>query len=183
MNTHHFIGDSIAPSPLASVRKRRAILGTGKLPQALHDMTKNRFIYAETDNDKEPSIQMSSIESAKRNIWKIGIPVGNELRGSLPGLTAEQHSAKKFLEEIKDTVSFQSHRPEWIDSLPVPRLKIDRASRAMRRFDGTRVNPLWVYDNARFAFEDSSWPWGLVGRLFNNEGESGTAALIGDRLV
>ena len=42
---------------------------------------------------------------------------------------------------------------------------------------------LWVYDSARFALEDASWPWGLVGRLFNNRGQSGTGALIGDRLV
>lgn len=60
---------------------------------------------------------------------------------------------------------------------------LDKAARSMRRFDGRRAEPLWVYDSARFPFQDSSWPWGLVGRIFNNEGASGSGALIGDRLV
>lgn len=40
-----------------------------------------------------------------------------------------------------------------------------------------------MYDNARHTFQDSSWPWGLVGRIFNNRGYSGTGTLVGDRIV
>jgi V8-like Glu-specific endopeptidase len=94
----------------------------------------------------------------------------------------ERHPAEKFLKEVDQSVSFKSHRPDWVDALPQPRLTLGKASQAMNRFDGTRVEPLWVYDSARFAFEDSSWPWGLVGRIFTPEG-SGTGTLIGDRLV
>jgi V8-like Glu-specific endopeptidase len=54
----------------------------------------------------------------------------------------------------------------------------------MRRFNGKRVEPLWVFGNDdRWQFRDPAWPWGLVGRVFNSRGESGTGALIGDRLV
>src|SRR5262249_43809067 len=93
------------------------------------------------------------------------------------------HPARKFLEEVNEAVSFKSHRPDWIDASPAPRLRSAKPARLMRRFNGRRVEPLWVYDSARHAFEDSSWPWGLVGRIFNNEGASGSATLIGDRLV
>jgi V8-like Glu-specific endopeptidase len=62
-------------------------------------------------------------------------------------------------------------------------LVLDKSSQLLRRFDGRRAQPLWVYDSARHAFQDSSWPWGLVGRIFNDRGQSGTGALIGDRLV
>src|SRR5579859_1576908 len=105
MNSHRFIGDKIAPTPLTSVRRNRAMLGIGKLPQALQEMMKARFIYAETDGHEKPKIEVDSVKHAGRNLWKIGIPVGNELQGALPGQTAEQHPAKKFLEEIKENVS------------------------------------------------------------------------------
>jgi len=43
---------------------------------------------------------------------------------------------------------------------------------------------LYVFGNdERWEFRDPSWPWGLVGQVFNNEGMSGTATLIGDRLI
>ena len=45
---------------------------------------------------------------------------------------------------------------------PVPRLMLDRYARSLHQIDGRRVQPLWVYDSTRYAFEDSSWPWGLI---------------------
>ena len=181
--THRFIGDHHAPTPLASVRTRRAILGSGAIPADLRAMVRTRALYLETDSDKKPEVKIDSVGRRGHHLWKIEVPVSERLKGARPGLTLERHPSTKFLGEVRERVSFKSHRPDWIDSLPVPRLRLDKATRSMRRFDGRRVEPLWVYDSARFAFEDSSWPWGLVGRIFNSDGFNGTGSLIGDRLV
>src|SRR2546421_11707040 len=182
MAKHRFIGDRQAPAPLASVRTRRAVLGTGKIPSELRAMSRMRSLYVETDSNKKPQVNIESVGKRGQYLWKVAVSVDEELKGARPGLTLEQHPAAKFLEEVDEDVSFKSHRPDWIDALPVPRLKLEKVTRSMRSFDGRRVEPLWVYDNARFAFQDNSWPWGLVGRIFTPEG-SGTGTLIGDRLV
>ena len=54
----------------------------------------------------------------------------------------------------------------------------------MKRINGRRVTPLWVFGNDdRWQFRDASWPWGLVGRVFNNRGQSGSGTLVGNRIV
>ncbi len=179
---HRFIGDSHAPTPLATVQRRRPVLGSGKIPAEIQAMMRSRALYFETESGKKPQIDIDAIESQGQKLWKVQVPVSERLKGARPGLTLERHPAEKFLKEVVQSVSFKSHRPDWVDALPQPRLTLGKASQAMNRFDGTRVEPLWVYDSARFAFEDSSWPWGLVGRIFTPEG-SGTGTLIGDRLV
>lgn len=54
----------------------------------------------------------------------------------------------------------------------------------MRRLNGRPIEPLVVFgsDN-RLVFRDASWPWGLVGRVFNSRGSSGTGVLVGPRIV
>jgi V8-like Glu-specific endopeptidase len=183
MATHCFIGDSVAPTSLARVRARRAILGTGRVPEALRTLSQERRIYAETDSNKKPQVQIEAVEGRGKHVWEVTVPVGEALQGARAGQTAERHPAARFLDEVRESISFQAHRPDWIDANPMPRLVLDQAARIMRRFNGKRVQPLWVYDSARYPFQDASWPWGLVGRIFNDQGYSGTGALIGDRLV
>jgi V8-like Glu-specific endopeptidase len=183
MANHRFIGDRETPMPLASVRARRPILGSGKVPSELRALARKRVFYLETDSNKKPQVDIDSVGARGQHTWRIEVPVDEQLKGARQGLTLERHPAERFLSEVDERVSFKSHRPEWIDALPVPRLRSEKASRSMRRFNGRRTEPLWVYDSARFAFQDSSWPWGLVGRIFNSDGFSGTGSLIGDRLV
>jgi len=182
MAIHRFVGDRDLPAPIASIRRRRPLLGTGIVPAALMAMQSTRTLYTVTESQNKPIVDIDHIGDGK-HLWKIRVPVTEQLRGARPGLTLERHPAVKFLKDVTEAVSFKSHRPDWIDALPVPRLKLDRVAHTMRRFDGTRVEPLWVYDSARRPFEDSSWPWGLVGKIFNDQGFYGTGALIGDRLV
>jgi V8-like Glu-specific endopeptidase len=145
-------------------------------------MSGTRALYLETDSNTKPQVDIKSVGSGRQHLWKIEVPVGEQLKGARPGLTMERHPSANFLAEVDEAVSFNSHRPDWMDATPVPRLA-EKPVRSMRRLNGQRVEPLWVYDSARYAFEDSSWPWGLVGRIFNNEGASGTGTLIHNRVV
>ena len=180
MPSHRFIGDHEAPEPLTSVRARRAERGTRQIPEALQWLMATRISYLQADS--RPDVHVESLSGSGQQEWRIAVPVDNRLNGARAGLTLERHPAAKFLDEVDESVSYTSHRPDWIDTLPVPRVALGHA-RMMRRLDGTRTQPLWVYDSRRYPFQDDSWPWGLVGRIFNNRGESGTGTLIGNRLV
>ncbi len=183
MPIHRFIGDREAPTALGAVRRRRPSLGTGKMPAELSEMARNRSIYTTAEGNQKPKVDVEAVNDGGRQLWRVRVPVSDQLRGARPGMTRERHPSDKYLAEVNADVPYRSHRPDWIDSLSVPRLVLDRAVRMLRRFDGTRSEPLWVYDSQRRAFEDDSWPWGLVGRIFNDQGFSGSGALIGDRLV
>jgi hypothetical protein len=182
MATHPFIGDRDAPTLHSSVRTRRAMQGTGSRPNELERMAAVRTIYSQTDTRARPKIAVDSVEHAGANLWKVDVPVA-ALGGARPGRTLERHPASRFLKEMGDPVSFDSYRPDWLDALPTPELARPETRRFMRRIGGRLTEPLWVYDSHRRAFVDDSWPWGLVGRIFNNNGFSGTGSLVGDRLV
>ena len=182
MATHRFIGDRSTPTALAAVRKIRPALGSCEVPELIRSAARTRVLYTTGDAKEKPHVRIDSVEDGGRRIWRVEVPVDAEFKGARPGLTAEQHPATKFLAEVDEHVSYTSHRPPWVDVLPVPQLRRP-SQRWLRRFNGTRVRPLWVYDNARHAFENDAWPLGLVGRIFNSEGYSGTGSLVGDRLV
>ena len=54
----------------------------------------------------------------------------------------------------------------------------------MRRLNGRRVKPLYVWGNDdRQLYEDTSYPWGCVGKIYNSDGFQGSGALVGANLV
>ena len=120
MAIHRFIGDREIPTPLASIRTRRPLLGTGKIPAELRAMARSRTLYTATDLNKKPQVDIDYVPNGGKHLWKIQVPVGDELRGARAGLTLERHPGEKFLKDVKETASFKSHRPDWIDALPVP---------------------------------------------------------------
>ncbi|HXA30147.1 MAG TPA: trypsin-like serine protease [Candidatus Angelobacter sp.] len=182
MAAHQFIGDRNAPTLHPTVRAQRAILGSGARPEALTRMAGVRTLYTTTEKKAKPHVQVESVEGDS-TVWRVDVPTADDLRGARPGHTLERHPAEKFLKEVGKDAGFASNRPKWIDALPAPDTSRHAEAPFMRRFDGRMVRPLWVYDSHRRAFVDDSWPWGLVGRIFNSNGFSGTGSLVGDRLV
>lgn len=110
MAIHRFIGDREAPTPIASIRARRPLLGTGKLPAALSAMARTRTLYAMTDSNRKPTVDIDPVGTGGKHLWKIQVPVSGDLRGARPGMTLERHPASKFLKQVKNSVSFKSHR-------------------------------------------------------------------------
>jgi len=125
------------------------------MPEDLRAMMGTRALYFQADSNQRPQVGVESVDGAAQHVWRINVPVSDELRGARPGRTMERHPATKFLAEVSEGASFTSYRPAWADALPVPRLMLERNVRTFRRFNGRRVRPLWVYDSARHAFQDS----------------------------
>jgi len=179
-----FIGDRDAPEGLGVVSARRAILGTGKRPRELEALTSNRSIFVKGTGSRKPSVLVERAGKGEAGIWRIDVPVDDELFGARPGLTMNREKPDAILRQVDAKVPFVGHRPEWADALFVPRRAAPERQLTLRRFSGRRVTPLWVFGrDDRSQFRDPTWPWGLVGRIFNNQGFSGTGALVGDRLV
>src|SRR5208282_4660412 len=51
MSSRRFIGDRDTPMSFASMRRRRAVLGTGHRPEALREMARSRSFYIESSSD------------------------------------------------------------------------------------------------------------------------------------
>ena len=180
MVTHRFIGDREHPTPLHQVHRRRPMVGSGEIPSGLATLAARRVLY--TEGERAPDVEVLAAAEDQPGLWRVEVPVGTG-RGARPGRTTDRHPPDKFLGEVPESPDYQAFRPDWVDALPVPRLRLHGHAPSMRRFSGRPTEPLWVYDSHRFPYVDDSWPWGLVGRIFNNQGFSGTGTLVGDRIV
>jgi hypothetical protein len=121
-------------------------------------------------------------------MWRVDIPIDQTgPAGAMYGQTGTRRAPEEFLPEIDPNVDFRGFRPEWTDSLPVPRVLPDDAAspmvrlgrrRLVRPFQTTRFPP-----EERQVYRDSTWPWGLVCKIFTSAGKRGSAALVGNRLA
>jgi V8-like Glu-specific endopeptidase len=177
-----FIGDQTPPDAPSKVHARRPLFGQGERPQELLERARHRSYYIPAGDAGKPQVRIERVDDEE--IWRIDFPVDPTLVGARPGREATRVSPQSILEETDNQVPFTAMRPQWADLLYVPRRAAVEHHSLLRRFNGRRVRPLWVFGNDdRWQFRDPAWPWGLVGRIFNNQGFSGTGALIGDRLV
>jgi V8-like Glu-specific endopeptidase len=179
-----FVGERDAPDDLSSVHTRRPLLGTGDRPRELEALATRRSVFVETAGSRKPEVHVERAGKGESRIWRVDVPIDNRLQGARPGLTMRRDSREAVLSGVDEKLPFAGFRPDWADALFVPRRAAPERPQTLTRFDGRRVTPLWVFgqDN-RWQFRDPSWPWGLVGRIFNNQGYSGTGALVGDRIV
>lgn len=177
-----FTGDQRQPDALADVYARRPVLGSGERPDELLRLGLHRSYYMTVGDSPEPKVRVELTEDD--DVWRIDVPVDHIFQGARPIREMQRVPAETILAETNADVPFAGYRPEWSDLLYVPRRPGLEEHELLRRFDGQRVRPAWVYGHDdRAQFRDPAWPWGLVGRIFNSNGFSGTGALVGDRLV
>jgi V8-like Glu-specific endopeptidase len=179
-----FIGDRDAPEALSAVHARRPALGSGKPPNELVKLAARRSVYLESRGNRKPTIGIERVRGSKPPQWRVDVPVDDVLQGARPGESLRRDEPAEVLKNANRSVGFSGYRPDWVDALYVPRRRAAETREVLRRFNGRRVTPLWVFgqDN-RWEFRDPAWPWGLVGRIVDNRGRTGTGALVGDRLV
>ncbi|KKM60154.1 hypothetical protein LCGC14_1544680, partial [marine sediment metagenome] len=104
--------------------------------------------------------------------------------GFVPGRTAERVEHVDILNDIRPGIPVTSYRPEWMDAIYQPRFTLQQQFPPMQRMSGQAVSPLIVFGaDDRWAFRDSSWPWGLVGKISTSSGWTGSGVLVGERLV
>jgi V8-like Glu-specific endopeptidase len=183
LNLLNFIGERSRPSFPGEMQDRPPILGKGEPPAELIRLAQTREYYIRTTSpDSEPEVKLERVRDADDRVWRVQIPDASF--DALPGRTALRERPEKIVREIDRNISFTGYRPPWAHSFHAPRIAADWIERPMRRFNGRTVQPLYVFGpDDRVAYNDSTWPWGLVGKLSNSDGKVGSAALIGQRII
>jgi V8-like Glu-specific endopeptidase len=185
----HFFGEQQRPDRPETVLDRRFILGDRKIPAELQRLQSHRSIYFHTGIDQEaPKVQVERITTDnKRSSWRIDLPIledRDHVGHVLLGQEAIREKPEVFLRQTDPKISFKSNRPPWADATSAPKIIARQRFPEMRRFNGRPVNPLYVFSpDDRWSFRDVAWPWGLVGKVFTSSGWTGSAALIGDRII
>lgn len=185
----HFFGERNRPDLPEEVMDRRFSLGDGKIPAELKKMKSYQSVFRYSVKDTEkPKVRIERETTAlKGTTWRVDIPIQEEQQHTglaLLGNTVKREKPERFLRQIDPKVSFLSHRPAWIDATYIPKKVLRERFQQMRRINGRPVNPLYIFGpDDRWSFRDASWPWGLVGKVFTSSGWTGSAALIGDRII
>ena len=185
----HFFGDRERPDRPERVLDRRFMLGDGKPPADLQKLRQRLSVYAYSDSgDQKPQIKIERVKtSAKRAAWRVDLPIrekGQQAGYALLGQSATRQKPEMFLSQTSARTRFTSYRPAWSDATYAPKIVSRDRFRQMKRINGRPIDPLWVFGpDDRWSFRDASWPWGLAGKVFTSSGWTGSAALIGDRII
>lgn len=181
----YFFGDRDEPSRPDDVHDQSPILGKGKPPAALEQLASTSSVYIVDRNDKKPEVKIERV-AGETGVWRVDVEHTAIARGAmaLPGKTAIREKPADILKKVDRRAEFTGYRPAWQDALPVPRVMPDRLHDPMRRINKGFTDPLYVFGaDDRRVYRDRAWPWGLVGKVYNSEGYTGTGALIGNRLI
>ncbi|MFC5802042.1 trypsin-like serine peptidase [Streptomyces formicae] len=170
----------LTPFELAQLRPS---LGTGEPPPAMVELANHKRIHVIADGSP-PEPVVRRMDEAGENMWRVDVHVGPEGDVALPGRTATRSLPEELLSEIDPNVDLCACRPEWLDMFYVPRLLPSRREEPIRRLRGGLIQPEAVFPpEGRSDLAETSFPWGNVGKIVNNEGNHGSGALVGDRLV
>jgi V8-like Glu-specific endopeptidase len=183
----HFHGDSDSPEALEKVLDRRPIPGN---PEAAPDeviraRTERTLWLPPPANGKRHSRIHIDDPDPEHGYQRMTIDQAGHDGLHLPGRIAERQAPEALIRDVNPAVGSGAHRPEWIGGTYYPR-PVQPSDRwgSLRRMNGRSVSPLYVFGpDDRREYRDSTWPWGLVGKIFTSDGFTGTGALIGPRLV
>lgn len=184
----HFFGEQQPPDRAEKILERRFEQGDRKVPRELQELRSrvSTYVYT-TERAAQPDIEVEKLRTGKgASAWRVDLPVEEGQHATLArfGQTAVRQDPSVFLRETDSKTRFTSYRPSWIDATYSPRIAARDRFKPMRRINGRPVDPLWVFGpDDRWSFRDSAWPWGLVGKVFTSSGWTGSAALIGDRII
>ncbi|GAA0512716.1 hypothetical protein Ade02nite_88100 [Paractinoplanes deccanensis] len=169
-----FSGEQSSPTGLERVYAQDPVLARGEPPEELVHLRDNREIFLSRE------LQPRTERVEKEDIWRVTLPVAP----GLPGQTAVRESPADIAAAVDPDVGFAGYRPDWMPLLPAPRPAAGAEQPVLRRFNGKATRPLYVFPpENRAVFQDTAWPWGVVGKVFTSAGWYGTGALIGPRLM
>ena len=180
-NKLHFWGQHERPMTIEQVVRANSVSGTGKYPAELRELGEQQSIYViGARGTNSPTANVKALgDHGDSSIWQVRINSGATYKiGQLPGRTLLRAAPEQIASEINPKVDFTSYRPEWLNHSYQPRVLPRTVTSMLKRFNGRRVNPAYIFGpDDRHPYMETSWPWGLVGKVFNSDGKVGSAAL------
>jgi V8-like Glu-specific endopeptidase len=181
----HFWGERQSPLLPGEIARRLPVLADGELPRELDELSQAHGFYVSTTGPGQPQVEVMPVEgNGTGALWRIQVAgAPGQLVGPRAGRTADLASPEAIGAEIDPAVSFSGYRPDWNHLFYVPR-SLPNPAGQLRRFNGRQVRPLYIFGaDDRRVFQDTSYPWGCVGKLYNSDGFVGSAALVGRDLL
>ncbi|MFF5188189.1 trypsin-like serine peptidase [Streptomyces sp. NPDC000345] len=144
------------------------------------ELASRQRIHVFTDGDGPPEPEISRVDG----LWRVDVPTGSVGDVALPGRTAIRGFPGELMSGTDHDADAAPYRPEWLDLFYVPRVLPSRRRKPIKPLDGGALQPRWVIgpDN-RQELNETSWPWGCVGKIFTSAGMAGSGALVGDRVL
>jgi V8-like Glu-specific endopeptidase len=177
----NFWGRHDRPSTPLEIARKDPILAQAKPPAEFLDLASKQSLYISAPVGKEPTTQLIKVDENKGGtIWQLAIAnrAGQQVI-ALPGKTATRAKPADIAGKIDSTVSIAGKRPDWLHQLYQPRLVPRTNGIRLRRFNGRHVTPTYVFGpDSRQPYQDTSYPWGCVGKVYNSEGKMGSGALV-----
>jgi V8-like Glu-specific endopeptidase len=177
----HFWGQRDRPLTPSELAERLPIIGTGKAPKELLEFQKHSLYVATSGRLKQPLIETTKVSrEGDSTFWRIDLAEDKDQKVTqLLGKTKIREQPEKIRAAIDPKVDFTGHRPDWSHLFYIPRTLPRTSAGRMRRFNGRFVDPAYVFGpDDRQVYQDQSYPWRCVGKVFNNEGKVGSGALV-----
>jgi len=158
-------------------------------PLEIAALSRRQSIFVSGSNVDRPDVAIAAVESnfnaPAGHRWRIDLTLKENQHFAVPTSVNAVRAGRDVFRQARVTgISHHGHRPAWLDQFYLPRTVPGMDSKPLRRLNGKTVRPLWVFgDFSPRLFRDASYPWGCIGSIHNNEGYSGTGALVGRNLV
>ena len=182
-----FFGENKNPDELEKVLERKFIPGDGKIPDELKVLKNTKSIYLQGDIPIKPEMPVTKIKDNDGELWKIELSVGENVpftevhRSVVSEIREDIDTIQK---QIDNNISFNSHRPSWIDANFSPTFISEPPLNKIKSINGKDIIPYYIFPpDDRKVFCDASWPRGVVGRVITSGGKTGTAVLVGRRTI
>jgi V8-like Glu-specific endopeptidase len=175
------VGSDEPPSDLTKVYGRQPSITRKSPPENFFELARRESIYISAD--EEPKTEISQVEGEP--FYRLSIPQTDDQSSTHPPLkSADRKKPSFFLEEVDDSLSITSSRPDWVNAMYSPRLSHQQGPKDFTRMDGTPYEPHRVFgSDDRNPYKETAWPWGAVGKVERGDGIEGTGVLIGENLV
>lgn len=189
VNLLQFTGAQEPPTPLDEVYQRPPELPTSEPPPDFLQIRDRRVFYVPRDDQQDVQIAEVAPDGADQDyppVVRVSLPApSGAAQLALPGRTAVRSAPADIAASVDPAVDFTGFRPEWAALAPTPRpLPGGGAPQDLQRINGRTTRPLYVFPpDDRAQYRDTTWPWGVVGKVFTSAGWVGSGALIGPRLV
>lgn len=185
-----------SPPPLSAnqILRRENVLKHGSLPKELQSLKSANSFTVPTDNDLKLESIVHGIELGRGELGR-GMKAWHIAANQkvIRGLPLRQ-SVRVDRREVKNAPTIPlppPRRPEWADQIYHPKMSPGIIRPTMRRINGRRARPLYIFGNDdRQTFFPSGYPLQCTGKIFAwTDPYSfvpswwGTGALVGPDLV
>jgi V8-like Glu-specific endopeptidase len=181
----HFWGTQEPPLLPGEIARRLPVISDEERPRELDQLSRAHGFYVSATGTERPRVDVVQVEGDDTGgLWRVEVSgADGQVVGPRLGKSVNLTSPDAICDAIDPAIGFSSYRPSWNHLFYIPR-SLPRATQDLRRFSGRRVRPLYIFGaDDRRIYQDTSYPWGCVGKIYNSDGFAGSGALVGRNLV